>query len=142
MGWRGQWQLPRRTRRVSGGRGRPGGLALRVGDDGALHIQPGGRSATDNPLVPVFLPAKWAPGVVETNTWLAQARCAIVASFGPRWLAPPREAILKFDFEHACIVLPAVPVPREQEAAEALREYFRFASVEIEHRKKPLLLEI
>ncbi|MCX7826336.1 MAG: carbohydrate binding domain-containing protein [Verrucomicrobiae bacterium] len=29
-------------------------------------------AATDNPLVPVFLPAKWAAGVVETNTWLAQ----------------------------------------------------------------------
>jgi len=29
-------------------------------------------AATDNPLVPVFLPAKWAAGVVERNTWLTQ----------------------------------------------------------------------
>ena len=30
-------------------------------------------AATENPLVPVFIPPKWALGVCETNVWLSQS---------------------------------------------------------------------
>ncbi|MFA5190088.1 MAG: hypothetical protein WC740_05135 [Verrucomicrobiia bacterium] len=68
-------------------------------------------------------------------------RIVIEAAFESRWLSSARQAILDFPFENASIELPDAPAQQEQDAAEALREYFRFFATQTMPRRPPFALK-